>query len=563
MQSRQWWKESVVYQIYPRSFYDTNGDGIGDLKGITAKLDYLKDLGVDVLWLSPVYQSPNDDNGYDISDYKAIMNEFGTLDDFDEMLAGIHERGMRLVMDLVVNHTSDEHPWFVESRSSKETPYRDYYIWRPSKDGEEPNNWESIFSGSAWQYDERTEEYYLHLFSKKQPDLNWENSKVRQEIYEMMTWWLDKGIDGFRMDVVNGLSKPAGLSDAPNAAGKQYVLDLNHYFDGPRIHEFLQEMYDKVLSKYDIMTVGETAGVTPESAALYAGEDRRELNMVFQFEHMGIDHGVGGKWDAKPWRLQDLKNIMSRWQDKLYGVAWNSNYLNNHDQPRAVSRFGDDRNYRVESAKMLVTMIHFLQGTPFVYQGEEIGMTNVHFDHIEDYQDVEIHNLWSERVVHGGEDADKLFRAIQTQGRDNARTPMQWDDTPHAGFTTGTPWIQVNPNYPWINVQQSLSHPNSILNYYKRVIAFRKRNDTVVYGKYQLLLADHDEIYAFTRSHGNDTLLVILNFFGNRPVFELPEFYHSLRSEFILGNYPDGHKRSGMPLRLELQPYEAIVFNLT
>jgi oligo-1,6-glucosidase len=557
---KKWWKEVVVYQIYPRSFKDSNGDGIGDLRGIIEKLDYLKDLGVDVVWLSPIYKSPNDDNGYDISDYRAIMDEFGTMEDFDELLDGLHKRGMKLIMDLVVNHTSDEHPWFQQSRSSKDNPYRDYYYWRPGKDGREPNNWMSYFSGSAWEYDERTGEYYLHLFSKKQPDLNWTNEKVRNEVYDMMKWWLDKGIDGFRMDVINHIAKAEGFPDAPNPENKRYAWGGQYFMNLPKVHEYLREMYDRVLSKYDIMTVGETGGVTTKDALLFAGEDRKELNMVFQFEHTDLDGGLGGKWDIKPWTLADLKKIMTRWQNELYGKAWNSLYLNNHDQPRSVSRFGDDKRYRVESAKMLATFIHMQQGTPFIYQGEEIGMTNVRFPSIDDYRDVEIRNMWREKVIEGGEDPQKVMEAIYYKGRDNARTPMQWDDSPNAGFTTGTPWIGVNPNYVEINVKQAQQDPNSILHYYKKLIRLRKQHEIMVYGKYDLILEEHDQIYAFTRTLNDEQWVVVLNFFGNETLFELPDHIQRNLGELIISNYADAPLES--PRKFWLRPYEARVYRL-
>lgn len=451
---KTWWKESVVYQIYPRSFMDSNGDGIGDIPGIISKLDYLKTLGIDVIWLSPVYKSPNDDNGYDISDYKDIMDEFGTMADWDELLSEVHARGMKLVMDLVVNHSSDEHAWFVESRKSKDNPYRDYYIWKPGKDGKEPNNWEANFSGSAWEYDDTTDEYFLHLFSKKQPDLNWENPKLRREVYDMMNWWLEKGIDGFRMDVVNFISKVDGLPDAPAQEGKKYASGHEYFMNGPRIHEFLHEMNKETVGKYDVMTVGEMPGVTPEQAQLYTGEDRDEVNMVFQFEHVDLDSGPGGKWDLKTLELKDLKWSLSRWQKGLEQVGWNSLYWNNHDQPRIVSRFGDDKNYREKSAKMLATLLHMMKGTPYIYQGEEFGMTNIRFESIEDYRDIELLNMYKEKMEQGIP-KEKIMESIYVKGRDNARTPVQWDDTEHAGFTTGTPWIKINPNYKEINAKKS------------------------------------------------------------------------------------------------------------
>jgi oligo-1,6-glucosidase len=557
---KQWWKEAVVYQIYPRSFKDSNGDGIGDIQGIISKLDYLKDLGVDVIWLSPVYKSPNDDNGYDISDYRDIMDEFGTMADWEELLAEIHKRGMKLIMDLVVNHTSDEHPWFIESRKSKDNPYRDYYIWRPGKDGKEPNNWESCFSGSAWEYDETTGEYYLHLFSKKQPDLNWENPKLRKEVYDMMKFWLDKGIDGFRMDVINFISKVPGLPDAPNPEGRKYVSGSQFFMNGPRIHEFLQEMNREVLSKYDVMTVGEMPGVTVEEAKLYTGEDRNEVNMVFQFEHVDLDSGPNGKWDLRPLKLKDLKESFTKWQKGLEGIGWNSLYLNNHDQPRMVSRFGNDQEYRVESAKMLATFLHMLQGTPYIYQGEEIGMTNVRFASIDDYKDIETLNMYREKVVENGEDPQKVMEAIYAKGRDNARTPFQWDDSENAGFTTGTPWIKVNPNYKEINAKQAVEDPNSIYHYYRKLIQLRKQYPIVVYGSYDIILPKHEQIYAYTRTYENEKLLVILNFSAEQPTFELPKEITFTTKQLLISNYDVNGEESIDTFTLK--PYEARVYLL-
>jgi oligo-1,6-glucosidase len=557
---RKWWKEAVVYQIYPRSFYDSNGDGIGDLRGIISKLDYIKDLGVDVIWLNPVYKSPNDDNGYDISDYYNIMDEFGTLADWEELLEEMHKRGLKLIMDLVVNHTSDEHSWFIESRSSKDNEKRDYYIWRKGKDGKEPNNWRSCFSPSAWEYDEKTGEYYLHLFSKKQPDLNWENPNVRKEVYDMMTWWLDKGIDGFRMDVINMISKVEELPDAPRKNNDPYQDGGQYYLNGPRVHEFLQEMNKTVLSKYDIMTVGETPGVTPEEALLYVGDDREELNMVFQFELMDIDAGEDGKWDVVPWKLTDFKRIMTKWQKELHNKGWNSLYLNNHDQPRMVSRFGNDTVYRTESAKMLATMLHTLQGTPYIYQGEEIGMTNVKFDSIDEYKDIETLNYYNETVVKRNADVQKILNAIYIKGRDNARTPMQWNNEENAGFTTGTPWIKVNPNYKEINVKQAQEDPNSILHYYKKLIQLRKQNLTIVYGNYVQILEEHPEIYSYLRCLDDDRLLVILNFSGEMPVFNLPEEIICKDKELLISNYDVDVKEELKGLKL--RPYEARVYRL-
>ena len=560
--NKAWWKESVVYQIYPRSFKDSNGDGIGDLRGIIQKLDYLKDLGADVIWLSPVYKSPNDDNGYDVSNYQDIMDEFGTLADWEEMLAEMHKRDIKLMMDLVVNHTSDEHPWFMESRKSKDNPYRDFYIWRPGRDGHEPNNWRSHFSGSAWQYDEITDEYYLHLFTKKQPDLNWENPKVREEVYKMMDWWLQKGVDGFRMDVINMISKVPGLPDATPTNNDRYQYGGQYFCNGPRMMEYLTEMKEKVLSKYDIMTVGETPNVSTEDAVMIVHSETGALNMVFQFEHMGLDStdGEGSRRSVKRWKLADLKAVTTRWQKDLEKDAWNSIYLANHDQPRAVSRFGNDSRFRVESAKMLATFTHMLQGTPYIYQGEEIGMTNVPFKSINDYRDVETLNMYKEMVEEKGVDPDDMLKIFHAKSRDNARTPVQWDSSDQAGFTTGTPWIKVNPNYKEINVALALADPNSVFHYYKKLIQLRKENPIMVYGTYNLILASHEEIYAFTRTLDDDRLLVILNFSENTPEFNLPENITYATSDLLISNYKvdssdDIHK-------ITLRPYEARLYRL-
>jgi oligo-1,6-glucosidase len=561
--NQPWWKESVVYQIYPRSFRDSDGDGIGDLRGIIQKLDYLNDLGVDVIWLSPVYQSPNDDNGYDISDYRAIMAEFGTLAEFDELLEGLHRRGMKLLMDLVVNHTSDEHPWFVESRGSRDNPRRDWYIWRPGRDGREPNNWESFFGGSAWQYDEATGEYYLHLFSRKQPDLNWENPEVRAAVHEMMTWWLDKGIDGFRMDAINLISKVDGLPDAPITTDLPHQFPGQYVFNGPRLKEFLGEMKDRVLSRYDVFTVGETALVTTEHAIDLTHEETGHINMLFQFEHMDLDkdpESISPRWTLKPWDLRDLKQVMSRWQKDLEGQGWNSLYLSNHDMPRSVSRFGDDGRYRVESAKLLATFVHLLKGTPYVYQGEEIGMTNVAFDTIDDYRDVETLNMYREFVEQRGVDRELVMAMIHAKSRDNARTPVQWDAGANAGFTSSTPWIRVNPNYREINVEQALADPDSILHYYRKLIRLRREHPVIVHGTYDLLLDDHEQIHAFTRTLDDDRLLVILNFSADTPVFALPTPIHFAEQEPLIGNYPVDPAEDIR--QLTLRPYEARVHYL-
>ncbi|MFK4331170.1 oligo-1,6-glucosidase [Bacillus sp. RC240] len=555
---KQWWKESVVYQIYPRSFMDSNGDGIGDLRGILTKLDYLKELGIDVIWLSPVYESPNDDNGYDISDYCKIMNEFGTMEDWDELLHEMHKRNMKLMMDLVVNHTSDEHNWFIESRKAKENKYRDYYIWRPGNEGKEPNNWGAAFSGSAWQYDEMTDEYYLHLFSKKQPDLNWDNEKVRQDVYDMMKFWLEKGIDGFRMDVINFISKEDGLPSVETDE-EGYVSGHKHFMNGPNIHKYLHEMNEDVLSQYDIMTVGEMPGVTTEEAKLYTGEARKELQMVFQFEHMDLDSGEGGKWDVKPCSLLTLKQNLTKWQKALEQTGWNSLYWNNHDQPRVVSRFGNDGAYHTESAKMLATVLHMMKGTPYIYQGEEIGMTNVRFESIDEYRDIETLNMYKEKVIERGEDIDKVMQSIYIKGRDNARTPMQWDDREHAGFTTGEPWIAVNPNYKEINVKQAIQDEESIFYYYKKLIELRKNNEIVVYGTYDLILENNPSIFAYVRTYGEEKLLVIANFTADECVFELPEDIVYSEAELLIHNYD---VENVLIENITLRPYEAMVFKL-
>jgi oligo-1,6-glucosidase len=564
-QHKKWWKESVVYQIYPRSFRDSNGDGIGDLRGILEKLDYLVLLGVDVVWLSPVYKSPNDDNGYDISDYRASMDEFGTLADWEELVREMHKRGIKLVMDLVVNHSSDEHPWFVQSRTSRDNPYRDYYIWRPPRDGHEPNNWESFFGGSVWQFDAPTGEYYLHLFSRKQPDLNWENPAVRAEIYAMMDWWLSRGVDGFRMDVINMISKVPGLPDAPVVTDRPYQFGGQYFVHGPRLLEFLDEMYRSVLSKYDILTVGETPMATTEHAIDITHEDTGKLNMLFQFEHVDLDRdrrsGMSGKWNFKRWELLELKRVMTRWQKDLEGKGWNSFYLSNHDQPRSVSRFGDDGQYRVQSAKLLATFLHMMHGTPYIYQGEEIGMTNVRFSSIEEYRDIETLNMYREFVEDRHVDPATVMAMIHRRSRDNARTPMQWDATPHAGFTSGSPWIGLNPNYPSINVAQGLAEPDSIFYYYQKLIRLRREHAVVAYGSYDLLLESHEQIYAFTRTLGSERLLVMLNFSGERPVFALPTSVAFSGAEVIISNY---EVQPGEDLRLlALQPWEARVYRLT
>lgn len=553
--NKAWWKEAVVYQIYPRSFMDSNGDGIGDLNGITEKLEYLKELGIDVIWLSPVYQSPNDDNGYDISDYQAIMEEFGTMEDYDRMLARAHELGIKIMMDLVVNHTSDEHAWFVESRKSVDNPYRDFYIWRKGKDGKEPNNWGSCFSGSAWKYDPQTDMYFLHLFSKKQPDLNWDNPKVRDQVFEMMNWWCEKGIDGFRMDVISLISKPEGLPDGiPGETGYADSGCAN----GPHVHEYLKEMNRKVLSHYDLITVGEAAGVTLEEAKKYANADGSELNMVFQFEHIGggpeADNHYG-KWDSHKMPLPVWKKILSRWQTGLEGKAWNSLFLSNHDQPRSVSWFGNDsEQYREISAKMLGTCLHMMQGTPYVYQGEELGMCNAYFDQLEDYRDIESLNAYKELTETCGVSHEEMMGYLKRISRDNARTPMQWDDSANAGFTTGTPWIKVNSNYKTVNAKQQTTDPDSVFSYYKELIRLRHENDIIVYGEYELLEPQNEELFIYTRSWNNEQLMVLCNFTEKDIVIpaavtaQIPADAQILISNYV-GN-----------LESVLRPYEARVY---
>lgn len=561
---RRWWKESVVYQIYPRSFMDSNDDGMGDLRGVIAKLDYLTLLGIDVIWLSPVYKSPGDDGGYDISDYCAIDPAFGTMADWEELLGQMHDRGIRLLMDLVANHTSDEHPWFVESRKSRDNPYRDYYIWRPGKNGQEPNNWASCFGGSAWEYDPATGEYYLHLFSKKQPDLNWENPRVREEIHNVMRWWLDKGIDGFRLDVINMISKVPGLPDAPVVSDERYQWGGQYFVQGPRLVEFLREVKQKVLSKYDVFTVGETPGVTTEHAVDITHDEAGPLDMVFQFEHIDLAPSdvlaKVGKWHVGPWDLLELKQVMTRWQKELEGKGWNSFYLSNHDQPRSVSRFGNDQRYRVESAKMLATFLHMLHGTPYVYQGEEIGMTNVRFESIEDYRDIETLRFYHERVDERGADLGEIMAVIHAKSRDNGRTPMQWSTAANGGFTTGTPWIKVNPNYRQINVEQALADPESVFYYYRRLIELRRQHPIMIYGSYELLLESHEQIYAFLRHLNKHRWLIILNFTADTPTFTLPSTIEFSRHELVVSNYSVAPSED--PRSFEMRPYEARVYRL-
>lgn len=538
-----WWKESVIYQIYPRSFKDSNADGIGDLRGIIEQLDYLKNLGVDILWLSPVFKSPNDDNGYDISDYEDIMDEFGNMDDFDELLEGVHQRGMKILMDLVVNHSSDEHRWFQESRKSKDNPYRDYYHWQAQK-----NNWKSFFAGDAWTYDEQTEEYYLHLFAKKQPDLNWENPKVREEVYSLMRFWLDKGVDGFRMDVIPLISKRDAYPDGDISDFNKLIEE--RYSNGPRVHEYINEMYEKVLKHYDIMTVGEGPGITRELANLYVGEDRGELNMIFHFGHMFMGQGEGGRFDVVEDDFMEFKKVFTDWDKVIQEGGWINIFLDNHDFPRMVSRWGDDGKYRTESAKLLATLLLTMRGTPCIFQGSEIGMTNVQFPSIEDYRDVEIMNFYKEHMANGGDESEFL-QAVYVNGRDNVRTPIQWSDAPNGGFSDAAPWIKINPNYKDINVEQALENPDSIFFYYKKMLAYRKANTTLVYGEYKDLAAKDEQVFAYRRMDEAAEFIVLLNF--SESSIPISRYISDARNyELEVSNYSN---HDGI-----LKPWEACIY---
>jgi len=549
-QHTDWWKDAVVYQIYPRSFQDSNGDGIGDLNGITSRLDYIRGLGVDVIWLCPIYASPNDDNGYDISNYRAIHAELGTMADFERLLAEAHCRGLRILMDLVVNHTSDEHPWFQSSRKDPSGPYGDYYIWRPGRGEGPPNNWGSVFSGSAWEKDPGTGRFYLHLFSTKQPDLNWENPAVRREVFDIMGWWLDKGVDGFRMDVINLISKPEHMPDEPLAG--EYGNGLLHCANGPKAHEYLREMNERVLSQYDCMTVGETPCVTVEDARLYAGFDRNELNMVFTFEHTGLADGPLGKWSLNKTPLPALKSVLSHWQTGLHGQAWNSLYWGNHDQPRAVSKFADDRpKYRALSAKMLATCLYFMQGTPYIYQGDELGMINAGFKKLEDYRDIETLNAHRELVGGGVVKHRLMMKYFARVSRDNARTPMQWDNTAHAGFTMGEPWIQAGGSYPQINAASQVEDENSVYQYYQRLLQFRREHGIVRDGSFELLLPEHPGLFAYQRRDPSGRLVVLCNFTAKRIRLPLGAFGEG---RVALCNYGHG---GGLKPCEALRPYEA------
>ncbi|WP_413524469.1 glycoside hydrolase family 13 protein [Carnobacterium divergens] len=539
---KKWWQDSVIYQIYPRSFQDSNDDGIGDLRGIIKRLDYLEKLGIDAIWLSPVYQSPNDDNGYDISDYESILPEFGTMEDMEELIAEGKKRNIKFIMDLVVNHTSDEHPWFIEAKKSKENPYRDYYIWRDPVDGKEPNDLQSIFSGSAWELDETTGQYYLHLFSKKQPDLNWENPAVQQEVWKLMNFWLEKGIGGFRMDVIDLVGK---------------IPDQKITGNGPRLHEYLKKMNQETFGKYDVMTVGETWGATPEIAKLYSNPDRQELSMVFQFEHIGLDEQPGkSKWDYQPLDFIKLKRVLSKWQTELGNEGWNSLFWNNHDLPRIISRWGNDSpEYRELSGKMLATLLHLMKGTPYIYQGEEIGMINTPVSSIEEIDDIESINMYQERIKQGYESKD-ILKSINRKGRDNARRPMQWDNSLNGGFTKGKPWLSLNESYPQLNVEKALADPNSIFYYYQQLITLRKENPLVVWGDYRELLPDDPHLFVYQRSLANEKWLVMANF------YKKPASYHGEIQEIdkvVLSNYPNPPQNL---VGMTLKPYEVIVFKL-
>ena len=548
---KKWWKEAVAYQIYPRSFMDLNNDGIGDLRGIISKLDYLKELGIDVIWICPMYKSPNDDNGYDISDYQDIMSDFGNMDDFNELLNEVHKRNMKIIIDLVINHTSDEHPWFIESRSSKESPKRDWYIWREGKDNKEPNNWESIFKGSAWEYDENSKEYYLHLFSKKQPDLNWKNEDMRNEIYKMINWWLDKGIDGFRVDAISHINKEEGLADMDNPNNLKYVPSFDKHMNVDGIHEYLKELKENTFSKYDIMTVGEANGVKSEQATDWVGENDGKFNMLFQFEHIDL-------WNSSEFNLPNLKKVWNRWQVNLEDDGWNALFIENHDITRVVSAWGDDTSYLKESAKALGLLYFMHKGTPFIYQGQEIGMTNVKFNDISEYDDIRSINEYNQLINQGKSEKDAL-EYIWNTSRDNTRTPMQWDDSLNAGFSKSNPWIHVNPNYRYINVKEQLEDSDSILNFYKKMIKVRKSNECLIYGKYNLILEEDTNIFAYERILNYEKFLIICNLKSKCSDYE----YEPLTLKYknlILSNYNvDDHEDLNNFL---LQPWEARVYKI-
>jgi alpha-glucosidase len=551
---KAWRKEAVGYQIYPRSFQDSNGDGIGDLQGVIQRLDYINELGIDVIWICPMYKSPNDDNGYDISDYQDIMEDFGTMEDFDQLLNEVHKRDMKLIIDLVLNHTSDEHPWFIESKSSKENPKRDWYIWRDGVKGKEPNNWESIFGGSAWEYDEETDQYFLHVFSTKQPDLNWENEEVRDALYDTVNWWLDKGIDGFRIDAISHIKKRPGLPDMPNPKKEKYVSSFDMHMNQKGIHTFLQEFKDRTYANYDVMSVGEANGVKADEAELWVGKEKGKMDMIFQFEHLGL-------WDAETnpdLDIVELKKVLSRWQKGLEGNGWNALFIENHDKPRVVSTWGNDKEYWRESATAMATMYFLMQGTPFIYQGQEIGMTNVQFPSIEDYDDVAVKNLYRLKREEGVPHQD-IMDIIWASSRDNSRTPMQWTDEVNSGFTNGKPWMKVNPNYKTINVKAQENDENSILNFYKKMIQLKKKEDVFTYGIYDLLLEKDKQIYAYTRTGEDQSMIVITNLSTQDAICHLGEL-EVCSSNLLLNNYDViSHENVS---KLTLKPYEARVYRL-
>ncbi|WP_449538850.1 alpha,alpha-phosphotrehalase [Ferdinandcohnia sp. Marseille-Q9671] len=555
-----WWKKSVVYQIYPKSFNDTTGNGVGDIQGIIEKLDYLKTLGIDVIWLTPIYKSPQRDNGYDISDYFAIQEEYGTMEDFDRLLEEAHTRGIKIIMDIVVNHTSTENEWFVESRKSKDNPYRDFYIWKDPKNGHEPTNWESKFGGNAWEYDEQTGQYYLHLFDVTQADLNWENEEVRKKVYDMMTFWFEKGVDGFRLDVINLISKDQSFPDddgsVPPGDGRKF------YTDGPRVHEFMHEMNQQVFSKYDSMTVGEMSSTTIEDCIKYSNPEREELSMTFNFHHLKVDYPNGDKWTIADFDFLALKRILSTWQVEMHkGGGWNALFWCNHDQPRIVSRYGNDDKYLIESAKMLATTIHMMQGTPYIYQGEEIGMTNPKFDDISEYRDVESTNMYNIKREQGMSN-EQIIEILKHKSRDNSRTPVQWDSSEHAGFTSGTPWINVASNYQTINVENALKDKNSVFYHYQKLIKLRKEHDIITYGDYELLLEEDSRIFAYVRNGENEKLLVVNNFYGEDTLFEVPPSLDikGYIPDLLLSNYDDS--QTDLSKGLTLRPYESVVYHL-
>lgn len=557
--TQPWWKKAVVYQIYPKSFNDTTGNGVGDIKGIIEKLDYLATLGVDVVWLTPIYESPQRDNGYDISDYFRIYEPYGTMEDFDSLLKEAHKHGIKIIMDIVVNHTSTEHQWFIESKSSKDNPYREFYIWKDAKDGGAPTNWESKFGGNAWQYDEQTNQYYLHLFDVTQADLNWEHEPVRREVYDMMKFWLDKGVDGFRLDVVNLLSKDQRFLDDDGSTG--LGDGRKFYTDGPKIHEYLNEMNQEVFSHYNIMTVGEMSSTSIDNCIKYTNPERKELDMTFSFHHLKVDYPNGEKWTKADFDFHKLKQILSDWQVEMNkGGGWNALFWCNHDQPRVVSRFGNDKEYHQKSAKMLATVIHMMQGTPYIYQGEEFGMTNPNFGSIDDYRDVESLNIFE--ILKGkGLTEQEILDILKQKSRDNSRTPVQWSDEENAGFTTGTPWIQPAANYKEINAEKAMADQDSVFYHYQKLIQLRKEYDIVTDGNYELLLANHDAIFAYIRDNGDEKLLVVNNFYSKEVEFQLPEQVDTegVTSTILLSNYADSSEDMK---QMKLRPYESVVYYL-